>query len=308
MKECERISGFYGELHEQQLSAHLQEETLEHFRTCTDCREDFKWYSITVQALNNLEEVSPPKDFVAQLSARLYAAPAPRFYESYLDYLRNFLSATPHLPLPVGAATLAFLVAVGIVVYNHAPVDYYNAQMPTPMHTVKAPGANQLDGVPAVSDSGGMRSSDNRLARPFTQPSEPSFPPSTTRSPFRKPAIPKSMNPGVKLAATPLGTLADRIGGDNLTVESPSVDSAVESIKRILPDIHGKLVEELTSGKFGEKVIRVRIPSSSYGHLTTELINHGAVAAGVGSDPNTPAPSRADSNNLILYIRFVQSH
>jgi len=301
MKECERISDFYGELHEQQLSARFQNETLEHFRICTECREDFKWYSITVQALKNLEEVSPPEDFVSQLSAKLYAAPAPRFYASYLDYLRSFLSTTPHLPLPVGAATLAFLVAVGIIVYNHTPVDYY--AQPTQMHAVKAPGALPST-VMTVSDGPDMQDPTYRLSRPFTEPSEPTFSTPATPPSFHS-AIPKSLTPGVKFAAT--GTLADRIGGDNLTVESPSVDLAVESIKRILPNISGKLVEEMTSDKFGEKVIGIRIPSSSYGPLTTELINYGEVAAGVGSDGKTPAPSRIDSNNLILYIRFVRS-
>ncbi|MFH1113933.1 MAG: hypothetical protein V1792_08430 [Pseudomonadota bacterium] len=90
-------------------------------------------------------------------------------------------------------------------------------------------------------------------------------------------------------------------------MESPSVDFAIESIKRMLPNMRGKLVEEMSPGKVGEKVIGIRIPSSFYGHLTTELISHGAVAAGTGSDAKTPAPSRTDSNNLLLYIRFVQS-
>lgn len=306
MKECERISGFYGELHDQQLSAHLQKETLEHFRTCTECREDFKWYSITVQALNNLEELSPPGDFVSQLSAKLYATPAPRFYASYLDYLRSFLSSTPHLPLPVGAATLAFLVAVGIVVYNHTPLplDHYAQQ--TQMHAVKTPAAAPST-VMTVSDGPGIEEPGFRLSPPYTEPSETSLSsPPTTRH-FQA-AIPKGLGPGVQFASTPMdSTLADRIGGDNLTVESPSVDNAVESIKKILPSISGMLVEEMKPGKFGEKVIGIRIPSSSYGPLTTELINHGEVAAGVGTDVTAPAPTRTDSNNLILYIRFVRS-
>lgn len=306
MKECERISGFYGEFHEQQLSAHLQKETLEHFRICTDCREDFKWYSITVRALNNLEEVTPPADFVAQISARLYGAPTPRFYDSYLEYLRSFLSAAPHLPLPVGAATLAFLVAVGIIVYNHAPVDY--SPQTAPMHTAKAPGAKPPNTVVTVSDGPGMQDPTYRPSHPYAEPSVPSFPTPAGQSRFHV-AIPKSIPPRAEyVVGTSPSTLADRIGGDNLTVESPSVDLAIESIKRILPDIRGKLVEEMTSGKLGEKVIGIRIPSSSYGPLTTELINHGAVAAGVGSNGKTPAPSKADSNSLILYIRFVQSH
>ena len=305
MKECERISDFYGELHDRQLSSHLQEETLEHFRTCTDCREDFKWYSITVRALNHLEEVPAPEDFVAQLSAKLYARPTPRFYDTYLEYIRNFLSSSPHLPLPVGAATLAFLVAVGIVMYNHSAVDYI--PQAASMQAVRGAGHTQPDAMVAVSDAGGMGGSAYHLTRPQIHASEPTLPSSTARPSFHSAAIPKSLETNVQFAGAHLNTLADRIGGDNLTVESPSVDVAVESVKRILPNISGRLVEEKTPGKFGEKVIGIRIPSSSYGHLTTELINHGAVAAGVGSQASTPAPSKADAGNLILYIHFVQS-
>ncbi len=306
MKECERISSLYGELLDQQLSSHVQEDTLEHFRTCTDCREDFKWYGITVQALRNLEEVSPPHDFVAQLSSKLYARPRTHFYDPYLDYFRNFLSSPPQLPVPVGVATFVFLVAVGVVVYNHAPVPY--VPQTKPMHTVKDAAANQPEAVVAVNDTAGMQNSAYHAPRSYARASEPTFSPSTLRSSLPAAAIPKSIAPRAKYASGSPVTLADRIGGDNLTVESPSVDLAIESIKRMLPDLRGKLLEEMTPGKVGEKVIGIRIPSSFYGHLTTELINHGTVAAGTGTDAKTPAPSKADSNNLILYIRFVQSH
>lgn len=304
MKECERISSLYGDLQDEHIDSITKNEALEHFGSCTHCREDFKWYRITVHALNNLEDVSPPKDFMVQLSSKLYATPPSRSYDTYLDFFRNLFSTSPHLPLPVGAASLAFLVVVGFVVYNNAPVEYLPGS-PT-VNMVKNQGAKPSTGaVMAVTDSGTMRGSNSRVARPLMPPA------STTPSPhipFHTAAVPKAIGPRVELAARPLNTIADRIGGDNLTVESPSVEMAVESIKRLLPNLQGKLVDEKSAGGIGEKVIGIRIPSSSYGHLTTELINHGAVASGAGSDAKTPAPAKAGSNTVILYIRFVQSH
>ena len=46
------------------------------------------------------------------------------------------------------------------------------------------------------------------------------------------------------------------------------------------------------------------IPSESYANLTTELINHGAVAAGAGNSTSAE-PAKKDGNNVLLYIRFV---
>ena len=300
MKECERISSMYGDLHEQQIDSIAKEDALEHFSKCTDCREDFKWYRITIQALNNLEEVSPPEDFVLQLGNKLYATQPSRSYDSYLDYFRNLFSSSPYLPLPVGAASLAFLVVVGFVVYSNAPVN----QLPTAAveKALANRGAKHSPGtVMAVTDSGTMRGSDFRVAQPLMQPTGPTSPVARPSIPFHA-AIPKSISPRGTFA----NTIADRIGGDNLTVESPRVDMAVESVKRLLPNLQGRVVEEKSPGGVGEKVIGIRIPSSSYGHLTTELINHGAVAAGAGTD-KTPAPAKADANSVILYIRFVKS-
>jgi hypothetical protein len=103
-------------------------------------------------------------------------------------------------------------------------------------------------------------------------------------------------------------TIADRIGADNLTVESRSVDSAVESLKRILPELQGRLIDEKARLNPGEKVIAVLIPSEAYGHLTTELINHGAVAAGAAGPDISQAPAKKEGNNVLLYIRFVHTH
>ncbi|MFH1113932.1 MAG: hypothetical protein V1792_08425 [Pseudomonadota bacterium] len=194
MKECERISSLYGELLDQQLSSHVQEDTLEHFRTCTDCREDFKWYGITVQALRNLKEVSPPKDFVAHLSAKLYTRPHIHFYDPYLDYLRDFLASPPQLPLPVGAATLVFLMAVGVVVYNHAPVEYIPQTQP--LHAVKDASANQPGAVVAMNDSTGMRDSAYQPSRTFERASDPASPPPPYAPPSRPQPFQSQSDPG----------------------------------------------------------------------------------------------------------------
>ena len=114
MKECERISSMYGDLHEQQIDSIAKEDALEHFSKCTDCREDFKWYRITIQALNNLEEVSPPEDFVLQLGNKLYATQPSRSYDSYLDYFRNLFSSSPYLPLPGGGCVTRFSRCGGV--------------------------------------------------------------------------------------------------------------------------------------------------------------------------------------------------
>jgi hypothetical protein len=106
-------------------------------------------------------------------------------------------------------------------------------------------------------------------------------------------------------------TIADVIGADNLTVESPSIDNAMQSLEKILPNIQGRiqgrLVDEKGRGKPGDVVLAVLIPSASYGHLTTELIKHGAVAVGVGAEDGHLAPSPKEGNNVLLYIRFVSS-
>jgi len=71
----------------------------------------------------------------------------------------------------------------------------------------------------------------------------------------------------------------DRIGTDMLTVESPSIDQAVESLKKILPDIQGKVLDE-QNRQIGGTVLTVVIPPQAYGDLTTELVHHGSVAVG----------------------------
>jgi hypothetical protein len=160
----------------------------------------------------------------------------------------------------------------------------------------------------AAGDADGPGAAQWRLTRPFSSTPESLLPNQIARIPEYTPPNPKSLGDKAEASAGRFLTVAERIGGDNLTVESPSVENAVESLKRILPDISGRLVEEKSRDRIGERVLGVLIPSGAYGHLATELVNHGAVQLGAGPDKSTPAPSRAGNNNVILYIRFVQSH
>ncbi len=72
--------------------------------------------------------------------------------------------------------------------------------------------------------------------------------------------------------------LADRIGADNVTVESASIDNAVESLKKLLPGLQADLLPSSRVRIWRETVLAVLIPSEAYRDLTTELVNHGAIA------------------------------
>ncbi len=65
----------------------------------------------------------------------------------------------------------------------------------------------------------------------------------------------------------------------------------------MLPNIQGRLVNQEGRGKPGDVVLAVLIPSDSLGHLTTELINHGAVVNGMGADDSRLATK--DGNKVL---------
>jgi len=109
------------------------------------------------------------------------------------------------------------------------------------------------------------------------------------------------------MASRTLGTVADKLGADNLTVESPRIDIALESLKKMLPHIQGKLVEQRMRGNGGGVVVGVLIPPQAYGPLATELINHGAVEVGAGTEVDPTTPQKKEDNNVLVYIRFVQA-
>jgi len=291
MMECERISDLFSELHDDEADGEIKDVIRDHLYNCPGCREEYKWYTLTVQALGSLETASPPEDFVAQLNTRLYSEPSPN---PIANFFRNLFSGSPSIPLPVGAAALVLLATAGLAFYNTTYV--FGPVAPVAM---KEPAASHT-GVLTVAQPGGI------VAKNF-QPS-PAVPHSQPLSPVRNflDSHPRSSaNP--ETAAPQFPTIADLIGADNLTVESPSVDQAVESLKKMLPNIQGRLVNQEGRGKPGDIVLAVLIPSDSYGHLTTELINHGAVVNGMGPDDSRRATKEKDGNNVLLYIRFVSS-
>ncbi len=287
MKECVRITDLFGKLHDDEADGEIGDLVRDHLYNCPGCREEYKWYSLTVQALGSLETASPPENFVAQLSSRIYSEPSSG---SLGNFFRNIFTYSPYMPLPVGVASLFLIAVIGLVVYNSPFMPVGTAaqvatQAPAP-HT----------GILTVGKPGGIVATH----------SGPSIP--VTTSPSLPNSHPRSANPERTVESRPqFPTIADLIGADNLTVESPSVDKALESLKQILPGIQGRLVEK-RDGNPGDVVLAVLIPSDSYGHLTTELIKHGAVAVGAGTQDNRLSPAQKDGNNVLLYIRFVSSH
>jgi hypothetical protein len=268
MNDCKRVSDLFGALHDEQLEGEIPESVRQHLSNCAGCREDFKWYGFTIQVLAGMEKVAPPRDFLAQFRARVDAdQPLP-----FLESLRNALSLIPHFPLPVGVTALAVMAAVGLSLYNYGPM--YAVQSAASGYSSPQPetGASAKGAVPLMARS----HNDN--------------------------------SPGVGVPAAPYSVRAmpaaqDRIGADMLTVESPSIDRAVESLKRILPDIQGKVLDE-QNRQIGGTLLTVVIPSQAYGNLTTELVNHGTVAVGPKSDNRS---STVDGGAMQLYINFVRS-
>lgn len=300
MSECERISGLFGELHEEQVNTEIETVVWKHLHSCPGCREDFKWYGMTVRALANLERVAPPREFMTQLNARLHNSPS----SSFLDFFRNMFSSAPYvLPLPVGVSALAFIAVTGFVLYNYSHTDI----MPSLVSYQSPYDAGTSAGARIAGKGIGSKQPQMQVSTVMpaseTQPSSPA-----PRLPLLSKATPDSSGPNIETVSRSFPTIADRIGADNLTVESPSIDQAVESLKRILPNIQGRLVDENSRGHVGEVVVGVMIPSDAYGNLTTELINHGAVAAGMkDSEVKSPAPAKKEGNNVLLYIRFVHT-
>lgn len=291
MKECERITDLFGELHDDEADGDAGDFVRDHLYNCPGCREDYKWYTLTIQALGSLETASPPGDFLAQLSARLEPEPSSN---SFANFFRNIFSHSPYMPLPVGVVALVLVAVIGTVVYNTSSVVLAPlAQVGTSEsagHTGVIPGAKHQGIVARNTPSG--------PAIPFTEPSTGTFPGTN----------PRPANPEDTLESRPhFPTIADLIGGDNLTVESPRVDQALESFKKMLPDIRGRLVGENDQGNPRDVVLTVLIPSDSYGHLTTELIKHGAVASGAVTEDGVAFTPRKDGNSVLLHIRFVSS-
>lgn len=275
MNKCDQITVGFGDLHDGEIEQALGESMRRHLDDCVTCREEYKWYGITIQALNNLDPATPPSDFLEQLHQRLdYDSP----YSRVRYFFKNLFSTAPYMPLPAGVTALTVIIAVGLLLYNHQTPG----ELPSPVGTS---GANSI--------SAGMD-----MARTMNSVRVASSNPS--------PLTPKSLNISNDAYTDNflLPTVAEKIGADNLTVESSSVDKAVESLKQILPNIQGVVVDEKQRTTVGEKIVTILIPSDAYGNLTSELVNHGAVAVGLGNG-SAAEPTKKDGNNVLLYIRFV---
>jgi len=283
--ECEKIGDLFAQLHDEELHGETANAAREHLRNCPCCREDFKWYGITVQALTGLDRVQPPPGFLDQLHSNLHTSSPSH---SLVDSLRNFFSYFPHLPLPVGATALTFVVAVAWAVYSYPPGGGATPWVPGSPTAVMQPG-------PAVE-----KRSINE-ATTMVKAYDPGRVPADAASATRGVAgIPKGLNssPLILPASNPIGT-------DNLTVESPSINMAVESLKKVLPNLQGQVVEEQSRDGVGETTLAVRIPPQAWPHLTTELINHGAVAVGNSRDGEDAATAGRESRSVLIRIRIV---
>jgi hypothetical protein len=291
MKECELISELFFKVHDN--SADPKEMTAfnKHLGHCHHCREEFRWYGSTVNALSNLEELQPPPDFLPKLHQRL-----DQTRPSILQQFKDFFSGSYQLPAPAGAAALALIAVACLFLYNdgvlmsHLPfVSAISAQETSPA-AARAPESDrtQTPGAATYTASGPVSSKPVTMALNTTASSIPA----------------NSHLPKERIPSAPV---AEVVGADNLTVESHSIESAVESVKRMLPNIEGKLVVEKSRDPMGERVLRVMIPSRAYADLTTELINHGAVASGAGSNFNPPTVAKKSGDQVLLYIRFTHA-
>lgn len=303
MNECERICNLFGEFQDRLLDSDTERLVNEHLHSCSVCREDLEWYGYTMQALASLERAEPPADFMVQLKSKLYPTRQP---SASLQFMKNLFNFSPYLPLPVGVTTLAFLAVLGFLVYNNVPnsvvatSEAMLSQSETSVRHSTGPNTSSGGSGARLADSSGVMGA-------FGKGVHGGLP--SASSPAQQYAMtdPNPMDKSARTAARYLPTLADSLGADNLTVESRSVDTAIDSLKRILPNIQGQLVGEATRDRLGEIVLGVQIPSNAYGRLTSELVNHGAVAAGAGLESQPPARVPADSNHVLLYIRFVNS-
>jgi len=289
--DCQRIADYFGVVYEGDSDAQTEKMVKDHLESCRACREDFKWYGVTVQALANLEQIAPPNDFLRRVNERIDQNPS--LFQSILAQIKNLLNSIPTAPVPVGAASLAFVTVLSFLVYNYSPTEVsqfgkagFTAQSPVqtaPVEVVSMPAQPQVV-----------------ASAPFA----PQF------APFSRAFVP--YDGAGRFASSSVAwrfpTVADEIGADNLTVESPHIDLALKSLKDILPGIQGKLIDEQFKGPFGETLVGVIIPSNRYGDLASALVNHGAVEVGARSqDSDSPAPAKVDSRNVRLYIRFTQA-
>lgn len=289
--DCENISSLYGKIFDGEADEADHKALENHLKICRDCMDDYNWYKFSVQALNNLQSVSPPVDFIEQLNKRIH--PASKF-SGVKHFVRSLLDSVPQLPVPVGVASLAVVMIFAFMAYNNVPMESGVAIAPLAgAKGVAAYVESSPPGAKIAQNSGEMA-------------------PSSSGSTARLPMIASSHSPSAtQVSAMPgwrFPTIADEIGGDNLTVESPRIDLAVESLRNVLPNIQGQIVDERIRTGLGDVTLGVVIPSNRYADLATALINHGSVEAGsLQVEGKALVPSKTNTDQLHLYIRFTRS-
>lgn len=284
--DCERIADYFRAVYEGDSDAQTEKMVKDHLKSCAACREDFKWYRVTVHSLANLEQVAPPNDFLEQLNRRIDKNPP--FFLSFISQIKNLLNSIPTAPVPVGAVSLAFVTLCAFFVYNYAPPEISEMGKSSSMSNNEARNIS-IDPISRTIDRGAA-------SAPFSSPA----------TPFTHAYVPYDRAGHSSPVSWNFPTVADEIGADNLTVESPQVDLALQTLKNILPDIQGKLVDEKFRNAIGETLVGIVIPSNRYGDLTSALVNHGAIEVGARSHGTAPGPTKVDSKNVRLYIRFTQ--
>ncbi len=289
--DCENVSSLYGKIFDGEADEADHKALEDHLTVCSDCKDDYNWYKLSVQAINNLEPVSPPIDFLEQLNKRIH----PGSKLTGLKYfVRNLLDSVPQLPVPVGVASLALIAIFAFMVYNNVPIDSGMAIAP-------------LAGAKSIAASMESTSPASKVVQSSGETATTS-PGTTARLPMMASNHAPAATQVSAMPAWRFPTIADEIGGDNLTVESPRIDLAVESLRNVLPNIQGQIVDERIRNSFGDVMVGVVIPSNRYADLATALINHGSVEAGsLQIEGKALVPSKTNSNQLHLYIRFTRS-
>lgn len=300
MKHCARINELYLVVYDNEANRETEEDFHQHMSACPKCREDFRLYEMTVRALGNLERVAPPETFMRELRAKLYTSDS----AGYVRFFRNFFSSAPYLPVPVGVAAVACIVVFSFLLYNQSVMQPPSGAGP---RQIAQQAAQQPSGPTemASTQAGQFQAGTVPAHGVLAQTTETPFSTPATNLPRLSMATPNPIPVDQQTVSAIFPTLADRIGADNLTVESPSVQRAVESLKQILPGLQGRLVEEQPLEGMEEIVLGVTIPSEAYGDLTGKLINYGAVEAGAGAGVTPPELTKDDKKTVRLYIRFI---
>lgn len=301
MKECSRICDLFVEVQDDQVDVEAEKNFREHLHYCPTCREEFRWYEVTIKALSTLDQVPPPKDFLEQLRFRLDRVDSP----SFTEFFKNIFSSAPYMPLPVGMAALAFVAFFGFILFNSSMegLPRLGQDLMAKQTEAAVPAPSLMPGTETVgAPARGMQGYGTWPQAPTPSLSFPS-----TNEPRYTMATRSSVPPAIESTGSVLPTLADRIGADNLTVESPSIDMAVESLKKMLPNLQGKVVEMKQPDGSGAIVLGVTIPSAAYPDLTSKLVSYGAVETGAGAEVTPPKPLEDGRNQVFLYIRFQRS-